>query len=110
MNRLTADLFNAFDGFASEDCGTFFGYSGPDLETWVAVEIAKPQVLLTGRRTFEVMAPMNDLPKVVVSQTLKVARVGHNAQIVSGDVEKTLTDMKAIVLSKESNCSSTSIL
>ena len=101
MNRLTADLFITLDGFAaSEDCGPFFGYSGPDLETWVAVEIAKPQVLLMGRRTFEVMAPMtrdetgemnrrmNDLPKVVVSQNLKVARVWQNAQIVRGTSRK----------------------
>jgi dihydrofolate reductase len=108
MSRLTADLFISLDGFAAgEDFGPYFGYSGPDLDTWVADELAKPQVLLMGRRTFEVLAPMarngtgegnrrmNDLPKVVVSQTLKDAHLWRNAQIVSGDVEKALAGMKA---------------
>ena len=56
---------------------------GAELERWVHDELAKPQVLLMGRVTYEALADisqhqrdevarrMNDLPKVVFSKTLR---------------------------------------
>jgi hypothetical protein len=36
MGELTADLFISLDGFASGvDRPPYFGYFGPDLESWV---------------------------------------------------------------------------
>jgi hypothetical protein len=57
MRPLTADLFATVDGYASgEGTSAFFGYPGPDLDQWVQDELAKPQVVLIGRVTYQAMA------------------------------------------------------
>lgn len=55
---VTADLFVSADGFAKgERSPGYFGYFGPDLEGWITDEQErKPQHLLMGRRTYEVLA------------------------------------------------------
>jgi hypothetical protein len=46
MRELTADLFISLDGFASGvDQPPYFGYSGPDLESWVRDHLAPPQLI-----------------------------------------------------------------
>lgn len=84
MRELIADMFITLDGYAlGEGAPAYFGYFGPDLERWIDEQLAKPQVLLMGRVTYEMMASiaqagsdkpskrMNELPKLVVSKTLK---------------------------------------
>lgn len=84
MRTLTTDLFVTLDGFAlGEGAPAYFGYFGPDLERWIHEELAKPQMLLFGRVTYQAFAGMmqaatdeasrrmNALPKAVVSSTLQ---------------------------------------
>lgn len=83
MATITADLFVSADGYAKGDgVGPYFDYGGPELERWIATELAHPQVILFGRRTYEMFARMSAEstdensqrlaahPKAVVSRTL----------------------------------------
>ena len=83
MRPLTADLFATVDGYAAgEGAAAFFGCAGPDLDRWIHDELAKPQVLIMGRVTYQALAGisaaatdpnsarMRELPKVVFSATL----------------------------------------
>ena len=57
MADLTADLFLSLDGFAAGvDVGPFFGYGGPELDSWVHDAQTRPQLVVMGRVTYEVMA------------------------------------------------------
>jgi dihydrofolate reductase len=80
---LTVDLFVSVDGFAGSDgLPGYFGYFGPELESWIAAESAAAHTVLMGRRTYEALASlpaehrdgsweaMSKLPTVVFSRTL----------------------------------------
>jgi hypothetical protein len=57
---LIADLFVSVDGFAKgEHSPGYFGYGGPELESWVADELARPQRILLRRRTY---AALSEVP------------------------------------------------
>jgi dihydrofolate reductase len=105
MRTLTTDLFVTLDGFAlGEGSPAYFGYFGPDLERWIHEEIAKPQVLLFGRVTYQMLAGviqaatdeasrrMNELPKVVVSNTLQEPLAWNNTQLLKGNELKALKE------------------
>jgi dihydrofolate reductase len=98
MRTLTTDLFVTLDGFAlGEGAPAYFGYFGPDLERWIHDELAKPQTLLFGRVTYKMLAGMiqaatdeasrrmNELPKVVVSNTLQETLEWNNTQLLKGN-------------------------
>lgn len=95
MKTLTADLFVTLDGFAlGEGAPAYFGFFGPDLERWIHDEMAKPQVLLFGRVTYQMLGGMtqaatdeasrrmNALPKAVVSSTLQEPLEWNNTQLL----------------------------
>jgi dihydrofolate reductase len=101
MAELTADLFVTLDGSASGiDVGPYFGYAGPELERWVHVHLDQPQLIVMGRVTYEAMAElsssatdevstrMNELPKVVLSNTLQEPLAWGNTRLVRGDLAK----------------------
>jgi len=94
---LTVDLFVSVDGFAKgEHSPGYFGYGGPELERWIADELARPQHLLLGRRTYAALAGlppeaqddgyrrMSSLPTTVFSRTLTDAE-WPGATIEPGD-------------------------
>ena len=98
MRTLTADLFITLDGFAlGEGAPPYFGYFGPDLERWIHDELAKPGQLLFGRVTYQALAGMmqeatdeasrrmNELPKAVVSSTLREPLEWRNTQLLKAD-------------------------
>jgi dihydrofolate reductase len=104
---LTVDIFVSVDGWAgSEGLPGYFGYLGPELEEWITTELAAPQVLVMGRRTYEALAGLPDearddswqrmsqLDKVVFSTTLRQAR-WPNTRICSRDVVDEVRTMKA---------------
>ncbi len=82
MRELISDLFISLDGFASGvDQPPYFGYFGPDLDSWVREHLAPPQLIVLGRVTYEALAQfapsatdeisvrMNALPKLVFSNS-----------------------------------------
>jgi dihydrofolate reductase len=83
MRELIADMFVSLDGHAyGEGAPAYSGYLGPDLERMIDDNVVEPQVLLMGRKTYEMMwrilrnqpvegrDMMNELPKGVFSRTL----------------------------------------
>jgi hypothetical protein len=56
---LTVDIFVSVDGWASGATSPgYFGYLGPELEEWITTELAAPQLVVLGRRTYEVLAEL----------------------------------------------------
>lgn len=107
MADLIVDLFVSLDGFAAGvDVGPFFGYSGPDLDTWIREAAEQPQLMLMGRVTYEAMAAissgatdeastrMNDQPKAVFSNTLCEPLSWQNTRLVRGDPAERITTLK----------------
>ena len=85
-STLTVDIFISVDGWASGATSPgYFGYLGPELEEWIKTELATPQLVVLGRRTYEALAGlpdeardeswrrMTELDKVVFSSTLEQA-------------------------------------
>lgn len=107
MPELTADLFVSLDGFAGGvDVGPFFGYPGPDLDRWVRENLERPQVMIMGRVTYEALwkissaatdeasRRMNDLPKVVFSNTLAAPLAWANSRLMRGDLAEGIRALK----------------
>jgi dihydrofolate reductase len=105
--ELTADLFSTLDGFAAgENVGAFYGYSGPDLDQWVREAQDQPQVIVMGRVTYEALAQisaaatdpvstrMNELPKVVFSNTLQEPLAWANTRLIRGDLAEGIQALK----------------
>jgi dihydrofolate reductase len=107
MQPLTADLFVTLDGFAlGEGSGPFFGYTGPELDRWVRDRLDEPQVIVMGRVTYEALAGMsatatdessarmNELPKVVFSNSLREPLAWANTRLVPGDLGEGIRALK----------------
>jgi len=106
-STLTVDIFVSVDGWAGGDgLPGYFGYLGPELEEWITTELAVPQLVVMGRRTYEILAGlpdeardeswerMNQLDKVVFSRTLQQT-VWPNTRICSADLVDEVRRMKA---------------
>ena len=51
---LTVDIFLSVDGWACGDgLPGYFGYLGPELAEWITAELAAPQLVVMGRRTYD---------------------------------------------------------
>jgi dihydrofolate reductase len=107
MAELIADLFVSLDGFAKGvDAGPFFGYSGPELESWVSDALGQPHLVVMGRVTYQALAAisssatdeastrMNDLPKAVVSNTLAEPLAWANTRLIRGDLGEQIGTLK----------------
>ena len=106
-STLTVDIFLSVDGWAGSDgLPGYFGYLGPELEEWITTELAAPQLVVVGRRTYEALAGLPDeardesrdrmtqLDKVVFSRTLQHA-VWANTRICGQDLVDEIRRMKA---------------
>jgi dihydrofolate reductase len=104
---LTVDIFLSVDGWAGSDgLPGYFGYFGPELEEWIAAELAAPQLVVMGRRTYEVLAGLPEnardessdrmarLDKVVFSRTLQDV-VWPNTRICRNDLVDEIRRMEA---------------
>jgi len=107
MRELISDLFISLDGFASGvDQPPYFGYFGPDLDSWVREHLAPPQLIILGRVTYEALAQfapsatdetnvrMNALPKLVFSSTLAEPLAWKNTRLVKRAVVDEITALK----------------
>ena len=108
MKELIADLFVTLDGYAyGEGAPAYFGYLGPDLERLIDDHVAAPQVLLMGRKTYEMIWAivrdqpvegrdrMNELPKVVCSGTLEEPPEWDNSRLLRGELVGEVRSLKA---------------
>jgi len=100
-SRLTVDIFLSVDGWAGSDgLPGYFGYLGPELEEWITTELAAPQLVIMGRRTYEALAAypdesgMTQLDKVVFSRTLQQVS-WPNTRICGADLVEEIQRMKA---------------
>ena len=108
MRELIADMFVSLDGHAyGEGAPAYFGYLGPDLERLIDDNVAGPQVLLMGRKTYDMMWEivrdqpvegadrMNELPKVVFSRTLGEPLGWSNSRLAKADLVGEVRSLKA---------------
>jgi dihydrofolate reductase len=106
-SSLTVDIFLSVDGWAGSDgLPAYFGYSGPDLEEWITTEMAAPQIVVMGRRTYDALSAlpaeaygeswgrMSELEKVVFSRTLQQAD-WPNTRICAEELVDEIPRMKA---------------
>ncbi|MQA82562.1 MAG: hypothetical protein GEV10_29575 [Streptosporangiales bacterium] len=106
-STLTVDIFVSVDGWAgSKGLPGYFGYLGPELEEWITTEVAAPQLVVMGRRTYEALAGLPDeardeswhqmakLDKVVFSRTLRHA-AWPNTRICDQELVEEIPRMKA---------------
>lgn len=104
---VTVDIFISVDGWAGSDgLPGYFGYLGPELGEWISAELAAPQVMVMGRRTYEALATlptevqdeswrrMTPLEKVVFSRSLQQA-AWPNSRICGADLADEIQRMKA---------------
>jgi len=106
-SSLIVDMFVSVDGWAGSDgLPAYFGYFGPDLQEWILAELAAPQLVVMGRRTYQALAGLPieahgkswgrtaELDKVVFSRTLHHA-AWPNTRICSDDAVGEIRGMKA---------------
>jgi dihydrofolate reductase len=106
-SSVIVDLFISVDGWAGSDgLPAYFGYLGPELQEWIMAELAAPQVVILGRRSYQFLAGIPqeahgqswertaELEKVVFSRTLTHA-AWPNTRICSRDLIDEIQDMKA---------------
>ena len=107
MSSLTVDVFVSVDGWAGSDgLPGYFGYLGPELADWISSEGQSPQIVLLGRRTYELLAGLplelrdegwerlSRLDKLVFSRTLTSA-IWPNTRVCSGELVEEVTALKA---------------
>jgi dihydrofolate reductase len=105
MQTLTVDVFVSVDGFAKgEQSPGFFGYDGPELAEWIDTELARPQLAVLGRRTYEALAelpaeamagsPLSSVDKVVFSRTLE-STSWPRTRVCRADAVTEVTRLKA---------------
>jgi hypothetical protein len=104
VRELISDLFIWPDDFASGlDQPPYFGYFGPDLDSWVREHLAPPQRIILGRVTFEALAQfapsatdeisvrMNALAKLAFSSKLAEPLAWKNTRMVKRAVGRAQT-------------------
>jgi dihydrofolate reductase len=106
-SNVIVDIFVSVDGWAGSDgLPGYFGYLGPELQEWILDELAAPQLVVMGRRTYQALAGLPEeahgkswsrtaeLDKVVFSRTLTHA-AWPNTRICRRDLVDEVQDMKA---------------
>ncbi len=106
-SSVIADIFVSADGWAGSDgLPGYFGYLGPELQEWILDELAAPQLVVMGRRTYQALAGLPEeahgkswdrtaeLDKVVFSRTLTHA-AWPNTRICGRDLADEVRDLKA---------------
>ena len=107
MRELTVDLFSTVDGWLrGRNSAAYFGYDGPELQAWIAGQLARPHVTLMGANTYRALAQfaaagddpaskrMDELPKVVFSKSLKQPLTWSNTTQVTEDAAIAIPAMK----------------
>jgi dihydrofolate reductase len=76
-SSVTVDIFVSVDGWAGSDgLPGYFGYLGPELQEWIMDELAAPQLVVMGRRTYQALAALPAGTGQLV-KTFHVPEPGH---------------------------------
>jgi dihydrofolate reductase len=108
MRKIVAQLFVSLDGVVESPEIWHLQYWNDELRAAVASQLEVADILLLGRRTYEVFAAswpqrssdtlfadrINSMPKLVVSSTLTELH-WRNSTLLRGDVAEELTRLKA---------------
>jgi dihydrofolate reductase len=109
MRKIVAGLFLSLDGVAEAPNRWVFPYMTGEVGQVVGDDMAASDTMLLGRRTYEEWAGywpdktaaddpyadyINNVPKYVVSTTLKPPLTWRNSTLVEGDVREQLTGLK----------------
>ena len=107
MREVIVDSFSTVDGWGfGRKSSAYFGLLGPDLEAWINERLAEPHVMVMGSNTYRAMAeiiatgddptfkPMEEMPKVVFSKSLKEPLTWRNTTVVAEDIEVAVPAMK----------------
>jgi dihydrofolate reductase len=109
VRELIADMFITLDGFTAEADGSqgwMRDQGGPEFGAFVHQVLSEPQVMVMGRRTYEIMAnswpqsaeapavAMNALPKLVFSRTLQEPLSWNNSRLAPGDLGDAMSALK----------------
>jgi dihydrofolate reductase len=107
MRKIVAGLFVSLDGVVEAPERWQGPYANDEMGRTVGAQMAAADTMLLGRRTYEEFAAywpnqgsdvpfadqMNNIPKLVVSTTLKTVE-WHNSTLITGDVVEELTKLK----------------
>jgi dihydrofolate reductase len=59
MPELVSELIVSLDGFArGQRSPAYYGYFGPDLDTWIKTNAAAPHRMILGRRTYQALTAL----------------------------------------------------
>ena len=109
MRKIIAGLFLSLDGVAEAPNRWVFPYMTDEVGQVVGDVMAASDAMLLGRRTYEEWAAywpdktaaddpyadyINNVPKYVVSTTLKPPLEWRNSTLVTGDVRQQITELK----------------
>ncbi|GAA3472792.1 dihydrofolate reductase family protein [Nonomuraea roseola] len=108
MSKIVAQLFVSVDGVVEAPEQWHFPYYDEQMATAVSGQLDKADILLLGRRTYEVFAAswpargsevpfadrINSMPKLVASTTL-TSLDWHNSTLIRGEVPVELASLKA---------------
>ncbi len=101
------DLFITVDGWAKGTSSpAYFGYRGPELDSWIDAQGRAPHVMLMGSTTYRTLEPivagaqdpasvlMTERSKVVFSRTLTEPLAWANTTLVRQDASEAVAAMK----------------
>lgn len=105
MPELMVDFIISLDGYASaEGWPGWWGLEGPEYLDWLEEEPESDATVLMGAKTYTLMAgfaaggegynPLDAVPKVVFSNSLKAPLGWANTRLVTGDAVEAVTAMK----------------
>jgi dihydrofolate reductase len=109
MRKVVASLFISLDGVVERPDQWHFPYFNDEMGQAVGEGMATSDTMLLGRRTYEEWAGywpdktaaddpyaeyINNVPKHVVSTTLKPPLAWRNSSLVAGDVREQITNLK----------------
>jgi dihydrofolate reductase len=105
MGKIVAGLRVSVDGVAGEADKWSFDYLNPEVQQAIGANMAQMGTMMLGRVTYDIFAAswpgqegpiadvMNNIPKVVVSTTMKEA-TWQNSTLINSDVTAAITELK----------------
>lgn len=98
MRELIVDWFSTVDArLRGRESAAFFGCDGPELQAWIAGQLAAPHVDVMGAGTYRLLSAhgASGGPAVVFSRSLRPPLAWPDATVIDEDVASAVPRMKA---------------